>query len=107
MTSAGLREQLLDAYDGRPNAPVWDPLLADAQRRFGIPMAHFTDVIDGCEMDLTKKSYESFDELVQYCRRVASAPGLICIEVFGYEDERAVEYAIDPGYRDAAHEHHP
>ena len=60
-------------------------------------MSHFTDVIDGCEMDLTKTHYETFEELVQYCRRVASAPGLICIEVFGYENERAVEYAIDLG----------
>ena len=93
---AGLREQLRGAYDGRPDGPVWTAL-ADAQRRFGIPMSHFTDVIDGCEMDLTKNRYETFEELVQYCRRVASAPGLICIEVFGYTDERAVEYAIDLG----------
>ncbi len=93
---ASLRTQLRDAYDGRPNGPVWIAL-SDAQRRYGIPMSHFTDVIDGCEMDLTKSSYETFEELVQYCCRVASAPGLICIEVFGYSDERAVEYAIDLG----------
>ena len=93
---ADLRRQLQETYDGRPNGPVWTAL-ADAQRRFGIPMAHFRDVIDGCEMDLTKNSYETFEELVQYCRRVASAPGLICIEIFGYTDERAVEYAIDLG----------
>ena len=93
---AGLRAQLRTAYEGTPTGPVWIAL-GDARRRYGIPMSHFTDVIDGCEMDLTKSSYETFDELVQYCRRVASAPGLICIEVFGYSDERAVEYAIDLG----------
>ena len=93
---AGLRQLLHDTYDGRSDGPVWTAL-ADAQQRFGIPMAHFTDVIDGCEMDLTKNSYETFEELVQYCRRVASAPGLICIEIFGYTDERAVKYAIDLG----------
>ena len=93
---ADLRRQLQDTYDGRPDGPVWTAL-ADAQRRFGIPMGHFSDVIDGCKMDLTKNSYETFEELVQYCRRVASAPGLICIEIFGYTDERAVEYAIDLG----------
>ena len=93
---AVLRKQLSNAYDGRPDGPVWIAL-ADAQRRFGIPMAHFTDVIDGCEMDLTKNHYETFEELAKYCLRVASAPGLICIEVFGYTDERAVEYAIDLG----------
>ena len=93
---AGLRAQLRDAYEGTPTGPVWIAL-GDAQKRYGIPMSHFTDVIDGCEMDLTKSSYETFEELVQYCRRVASAPGLICIEVFGYSDERSVEYAIDLG----------
>ncbi len=93
---AGLRAQLRAAYEGKPTGPIWIAL-GDAQRRYGIPMSHFTDVIDGCEMDLTKSSYETFDELVQYCRRVASAPGLICIEVFGYSDERAVKYAIDLG----------
>ena len=93
---ADLRKQLQDAYDVQPNGPVWTAL-ADAQRRFGIPMAHFNDVIDGCEMDLTKNRYETFAELVQYCRRVASAPGLICVEVFGYTDAKAVEYAIDLG----------
>ena len=93
---AGLRQLLRATYDGRTGGPVWTAL-ADAQQRYGIPMAHFTDVIDGCEMDLTKTHYETFEDLVQYCRRVASAPGLICIEIFGYTDERAVEYAIDLG----------
>ena len=93
---ADLRRRLQDAYDAQPNGPVWTAL-ADAQRRFGIPMTHFSDVIDGCEMDLTKNRYETFEELVQYCRRVASAPGLICIEVFGYTDPRAVEHAVDLG----------
>ena len=93
---ARVREQLQEAYDGRADGPVWTAI-ADAQQRFGIPMAHFADVIDGCEMDLTNNSYETFEELAQYCRRVASAPGLICIEVFGYTDKRAVEYAVDLG----------
>ena len=93
---ASLREQLDGAYRGRPDGPIWTAL-ADAQQRYGIPKSHFGDVIDGCEMDLTKNSYGTFDELLQYCRRVASAPGLICIEIFGYTDERAVEYAVDLG----------
>ena len=93
---ADLRRQLQDTYDAQPKGPVWTAL-ADAQQRYGIPMSHFSDVIDGCEMDLTKNSYETFEELVQYCRRVASAPGLICIEVFGYTGPRAVEHAIDLG----------
>tara|TARA_B100000745_G_C19909447_1_gene305091 strand:- start:36 stop:572 length:537 start_codon:yes stop_codon:yes gene_type:complete len=48
-------------------------------------------------MDLNGATYETFDDLVEYCKRVASATGLALIEVFGYEDDQAVEYAIDLG----------
>ena len=41
------------------------------------------DVIDGVAMDLDKRTYGTFDDLCEYCRRVASAVGLICIRIFG------------------------
>jgi phytoene synthase len=48
-------------------------------------------------MDLERAAYETFDDLYPYCFRVASAVGLCCIEIFGYADPRAREYAIDLG----------
>jgi phytoene synthase len=48
-------------------------------------------------MDLTVRRYERFDELYQYCYRVASVVGLVCIEIFGYHDARAREYAESCG----------
>ena len=57
----------------------------------------FDDLVDGVEMDLRRSRYETFDELVGYCRRVASAVGVMCIEVFGCRDSRSREYAFNLG----------
>jgi 15-cis-phytoene synthase len=54
-------------------------------------------LIDGVEMDLTHPRYETFDALAEYCRRVASAVGLVCVEIFGYRDPAARIYAIELG----------
>jgi phytoene synthase len=48
-------------------------------------------------MDLTRRRYETFDELYQYCYRVASTVGLLCIEIFGYQHSSARDYAVDLG----------
>jgi phytoene synthase len=79
---------------GDPN--MW-LALGDTLHKYPINQQHLLDVVDGCRMDLDCAQYETWDDLVEYCKRVASATGLALIEVFGYEDERAVEYAIDLG----------
>lgn len=64
---------------------------------FTLPRQPFDDLIDGVAMDLARDRYETFDDLIEYCRRVASAVGLICIEIFGCRDAAAREYAINLG----------
>jgi phytoene synthase len=49
------------------------------------------------EMDLTRRRYATFDELYQYCYRVASTVGLLCIEIFGYQRPSTRDYAVDLG----------
>ena len=71
--------------------------LAHAAETFSIPAVHFRDILAGVESDLTKTRFADFAELRDYCRKVASAVGLACIEVFGYEDPRAADYAADMG----------
>ena len=71
--------------------------LRDTVDSFDIPLRYFHEVIDGVEMDLTTTRYGTFEELRVYCYRVASAVGLVCIEIFGYTDERAKEHAVDMG----------
>ena len=65
--------------------------------RFNLPRQPLDDLIDGVEMDVGDRRYETFDDLYEYCVRVASAVGLICIEIFGYQNKGAREYAIALG----------
>jgi 15-cis-phytoene synthase len=65
--------------------------------RFALSRQPFDDLIDGVEMDLHRSRYETFDDLLSYCRRVASAVGLICVEIFGCRDSDAREYAVNLG----------
>ena len=56
------------------------------------------EVIDGVEMDLRNVRYHTFEELQRYCYRVASAVGLVSIEIFGYRNPACRDYAIQLGY---------
>jgi phytoene synthase len=64
---------------------------------FDLPRAAFDDVIDGVAMDLDTTRYETFADLYEYCRRVASAVGMICIQIFGCRNEQARVYALNLG----------
>src|SRR5436190_5481041 len=57
--------------------------LADASKRFGLPLAALGDLIAGVRMDVEEARYEHFEELVVYCRRVAGAVGRLCLAIFG------------------------
>jgi phytoene synthase len=86
------RDELDNVFAGTPTRPV-SRALAENTARFNIPRRYFEEVIDGVEMDLSQRRYETFDELSLYCRRVASAVGLICIEIFGYSNPASRLYA--------------
>ena len=66
-------------------------------KQFNIPIDPFFELIIGMEMDLQRKRYLSFEDLVQYCYRVASTVGLMCIEIFGYKNNSAKDYAVNLG----------
>jgi len=89
---AAWREALHDAMQGRFDSPLL-PALADTVRRYGIPGQYLSDVIDGVEMDLQIRRYETFHELQRYCYRVASAVGLACIHIWGFTDRAAFQPA--------------
>jgi phytoene synthase len=90
------REEIARVYEGTPRHPAAQRL-QDAVRTFPIPREVLLEVIAGVEMDLERSTYETFDDLYPYCYRVASAVGLCCIEIFGYADPGAREYAVNLG----------
>jgi phytoene synthase len=99
----------LDAlHNSAAGAPTDDPVLlalSDAQRRYKIPIELLDQLAAGTAMDLQMRDeeedepgfarnalavqYATFDDLAQYCYRVASVVGLVCIKIFGYRDPRA------------------
>jgi len=79
---------------------VTDPVftaLRDTSSYFCIPDKYFEEIIEGVEMDLNHVRYQNFDELKNYCYKVASVVGLISIKIFGYKNSKAENYAIDLG----------
>jgi 15-cis-phytoene synthase len=94
---AGWRAELDCCFGAQAPATPQGRALKPLVATFTLPRQPFDDLIDGVAMDLGRDRYETFDELIEYCRRVASAVGLICIEIFGCRDEAARNYAIDLG----------
>ncbi len=74
-----------------------DPVLVavgDAVRRYPIPLGAFEELVDGVRMDVTGRTYATFDDLVEYCRCVAGSVGRLCLGVFGSRpDPNASRYA--------------
>jgi phytoene synthase len=77
---AGVRASLDELDD--PTDPVL-VAVADTARRFPVPVSAFAELVDGVQMDLDGATYETFDDLVVYCRRVAGSIGRLCLSVFG------------------------
>lgn len=90
------REEIERCYGGSPQLPVTRNL-AQFIDEFGIPRAPLDAILDGVEMDLHKIRYADFGELREYCYRVASAVGLVCIAIFGCRHPQSRDYAIDLG----------
>lgn len=90
------RAELRRAYAGRPSHPI-AAQLGETVRAFPIRHEHLEAILDGVEMDIDKRRYASFEELYEYCYRVAGVVGLACIEIFGYTDLRARDYAVNLG----------
>lgn len=63
-----------------------DPVLvalADAVRRYSLPVSALGEIVTGCEMDCRKQRYGTFDDLVTYCRCVAGSVGRLSLAIFG------------------------
>ena len=93
------REDTLHALKGnfRPETPQVLRELSGVAGKYRIEEKCFTGLIEGCRMDIEKRSYADFQELYQYCYRVASLVGLMCLEVFGYRSPKSKDYAVNLG----------
>ena len=94
---AGWRDELAACYEGGQPRTSQGAALLPHIAAFKLPRRPFEDVIDGVEIDLDRPRFRSFDDLREYCLRVASAVGIVCIEIFGYTNANSRQYAIDLG----------
>lgn len=81
-------ERLEGIFAGRPY-DILDAALTDTVSKFPVHIQPFRDMIDGMRMDLVKPRYATFDELYEYCYRVAGTVGLMTTPIMG----------IDPSYK--------
>jgi phytoene synthase len=77
---AGVRKDL--GRLGDVDEPVY-LAVADAARRYPVPLGAFEELVAGVETDLADVRIGDFDELVVYCRRVAGSVGRLCLSIFG------------------------
>lgn len=91
------RQEVAAVFEGGAPATRQARELAPLVETFHLPRDAFEALVEGVEMDLGERRYETFDDLYQYCIRVASAVGLMCVEIFGYRNPRAREYAVELG----------
>jgi phytoene synthase len=98
--AAGLqrwREEVSACFDGgSPRTPQGEALQR-VVRRFPVQRLQFEQLIDGCAMDLEPTRFATFCDLRAYCYKVASTVGLICIEIFGYQNPGTRRYAEELG----------
>jgi phytoene synthase len=92
----GWRAEIARCYEGVPETPQGRQLQPFIGQ-FNLPRRPFEDLVDGVEMDLTCSRYATFEDLYEYCWRVASTVGLVCLEIFGYRQLAARDYAVALG----------
>ncbi len=100
---AGIRASLSllsKASNGAPAGTLapGDPVLtalADTARSFPLPISALEELTEGCEWDLAGRRYDSFDELVEYCRRVAGTIGRLSLSIYGSSDRDQAEPRAD------------
>jgi phytoene synthase len=98
-------ERLLDAAcRGEAEGPIF-VALAETVRRFAIPKQLLLDLLSAFRQDTEKDRYESWDELLDYCRRSANPVGRLVLLVFEQPGDElpALSDAICTGLQLANH----
>jgi squalene synthase HpnC len=77
--------ELNACYEGHPRHPVF-VALADTVRRFEIPKHEFSDLLTAFRQDQRVGRYDTFNDLLGYCRYSANPVGHLVLYLCGYGD---------------------
>ncbi len=83
-----METDLQQTIDGKPADDYLYLALADVIKRFQIPTNLFFDLISAFKQDVVKKRYQTFGELMDYCRRSANPVGRLMLHLFAQADEK-------------------
>lgn len=83
--------------ESTPDEPALARDVRGLYAKYAIRPAMLDEIIDGVEMDVGHVRYQTFEDLRLYCYRVASAVGLVSIEIFGYRNADCRDYAVQLG----------
>lgn len=86
------RAEVANLFAGAPQHPVTRALLPFVNQ-YSLSQEKLLEIIDGMEMDLRQSRYLDWPALETYCYRVAGVVGLLAAGIFGYREERTLEYA--------------
>jgi len=69
---------------------IW-PAVRKTMQDYHVPGRYLQEMIQGQLLDQHKTRYDNFDQLYDYCYKVASVVGLVCLSVWGYSGGQATE----------------
>lgn len=90
------RAEVANLFAGHPTHPV-SKALQPATQQFSVDEARLNEIIDGMEMDLSRRRYQDFASLQLYCHRVAGVVGQLSASIFGFKNSKTLEYAENLG----------
>ena len=90
------RAEVANLFAGHPTHPV-SKALQPATQQFSVDEARLNEIIDGMEMDLSRRRYQDFASLQLYCHRVAGVVGQLSASIFGFRNPKTLEYAENLG----------
>ncbi|MFW6060980.1 MAG: phytoene/squalene synthase family protein [Phycisphaeraceae bacterium] len=87
----GFRQTMMDAAEWAegerfPEGRIW-PAFHHVVHRYQLNMRHLHAMLDGQRDDVMRREYETFDELYDYCYKVASTVGLVCLSIWGHDGD--------------------
>ena len=87
---ADFRQQTLDCFAGQTDTAIF-VALSQTIERYQLPIQPFLDLIDAFEQDQRVPRYQTFDQVLDYCRRSANPVGRLVLYLCGYRDEQRQE----------------
>jgi len=100
MALVDAKERLTRLYEGDATAAQGEAVfiaMNEVFKQFPVRLTDFETIIEGMEDDLFEVRHKTWDEVRAYCYKVASAVGLVLIEIYGCDDAGARIHAIDMG----------